>query len=119
MLREMAVWRSARAGLVARDYAAYAGAPRWHIFFYLLGAWWALVPLLVVSRRLWRLDAAVWWGTALALGHLLTVTAPIPRYTLPLETGIVYGLIAAYWPRRAAVTWKGIAAAVRMRVKEH
>jgi hypothetical protein len=102
MLVEMVKWRAARAHLMALHYPAFADAPRWYVYFYLLGPWWALVPLLVAARRLWRLDAAVFWGLALLVGHLLTVTAPLPRYTLPLQAGLVLGLIAAYWPKRVA-----------------
>jgi len=100
MLWEMLSWRASRAELFAAHYRAYAGAPQWKVVFYLLGSWWPLLPLLLLSRRFWRLDPAVFWATALVIGHAATVTAPVARYTFPLQAGLVLGLLAAYWPAR-------------------
>jgi len=103
MLWEMARWRSVRTGMMMQGYPAFAAAPRWYIPFYLLGAWWALVPLLVVSQRLWRFEPAVFWAATLAIGHLALVTVPEPRYTLLIEAVLVTGLIAGYWPKRLEI----------------
>ena len=103
MLWELVAWRSVRAEMTARHFPAYAGQARWRLFFYLLGSWWVLLPLVLVSRRFRRLEPAVWWAMALTVGHALTVMAPLPRYLYPLQAGLVIGAITAYWPMRLGI----------------
>lgn len=101
MLWELVRWRSIRADMIAAHYPMYAEASQWKVPFYLLGPWWPLVPLLLVSRKFYRLDPLVWWSAALAVGHLAVVNAPLPRYTFPMQVGLLAGLIGAYWPTRS------------------
>jgi hypothetical protein len=98
MLWNMFYWRGTRTAMMTLNYPAYAAAPRWYIPFYLMGSWWTLVPLLLVSPRLWRLEPAVFWAVVFAVGHIALVTVPEPRYTLYIDAGVALGLIAGYWP---------------------
>ena len=114
MLWEFLHWRTVRSSMIAAHYPAFAEAGRWRVMFYLLGVWWPLLPLLIVSRRLWKLDAPVFWAFTLAVGHLLTVSAPLPRYTIAIQEGLALGLIAAYWPKRP-LAWKRLLTFLRPR----
>ncbi len=103
VLWEMVAWRSWRAALYAQHFPAFAQSPRWRVIVYLLAYRdfpWPLLLLLVVARRLRRLEAVPFWGLSFAACHLLTVTAPVPRYIFPVQVPLVIGVIAAWWPRR-------------------
>lgn len=104
-LNEILTWRHTRSLQMAAHYQGYADAPRWRLFYYLLGPWWPLLALILVSPRLWRLEPVVFWAAALTILHALTVTAPLPRYKLPIDAGLVLGVIAAYWPCELPVKW--------------
>ena len=101
---QMFTYRAHKGMLFAQDYdqhhgTHYADAPRWMVFFWLMGKLWVLLPLTLVSRRFLLLRPLAFGCTALAVGHALAVTTPVGRYTLPIDAGLAWAAIAAYWPR--------------------
>lgn len=122
VLWEFVAWRGQQAreliaNLAARQptpmHIAYRDASHWRIPFMLLGQWVALVPLMLVSPRMRRLDPVPFWGIVLLVGNAFTITAPERRYLLPVQAGLVIGLIAAYWPATFGIDWKPLEARAR------
>jgi hypothetical protein len=111
MFAEIISWRMERAALMAAHHPTYQNAPQMVRFFWLMGSWWPTLFLVLVSRRLWRLEPAVFWAASLAVLHGLTVNIPEKRYLYLIDAGLVLGIIAGYWPRRMAwpAYWRRVA----------
>ena len=100
---DFVAWGRLRAPAYAASFAELAGkgwlGARAVILGRPLWLWAILIVALLASRRLRKLEAVPLWAAVIALGHLLTVPAPAPRYIFPVQAGLLIGVVASYWPR--------------------
>lgn len=93
-------WLGTRAVILSR--------PAWLPGWLSLWLWMAITIALLASRRMRRVEIMPLWSATIALGHLMSVPAPEPRYVMPIQAGLLIGIAAAYWTRRPGELFKSL-----------